>query len=281
MLPIGEFSKICEVTPKTLRYYEEIGLIFPEQINTENGYRYYSIKQLEIMLLINRLKSYHFSLDEIKSMLYIRDQAGEEKLFELLCQKKRSLQEKTKALEDTISHIDFDMLQLKQGKSIMSYLLDIDVKLVENQPMNILYIRRKLTKDECLLGYGRFFCRLYQKITMEKLTVVGKPITIFHNPDYNPFEYDIEFAIPIKEVITETRNFESGLCIKSTLLGAYTNITSIYTRQREWAEENGYEFVKVPFEVYEVEPNLDTSPADYVTEIFYPVRKRRTYDNKI
>ena len=197
MLPIGEFSKICEVTTKTLRYYEEIGLIYPQQINTENGYRYYSIKQLEIMLLINRLKSYHFSLDEIRSMLCIREQEGEEKLFDLLCQKKRSLQEKTKALEDTISHIDFDMLQLRQGKSIMSYLLDIDVKLVENQPMNILYIRRKLTKDECLLGYGRFFCRLYQKITMEKLTVVGKPITIFHNPDYDPFEYDIEFAIPI------------------------------------------------------------------------------------
>lgn len=205
---------------------------------------------------------------------------GEEKLFEYFYQKKRSLQEQLNALDDTICQLNTDMLQLKQGKPIMNYLLNIDVKLVENQPINILYIRRKLTKNECLSGYGRFFCKLYQKITTEKLTVTGKPITIFHNPDYNPFEYDIEFAIPIKEVITGTRNFESGLCVKSTLLGAYTNITSIYTRQREWADENGYEFVKVPFEVYEVEPNLDTSPSDYITEIFYPVRKRRSHDRK-
>ena len=55
MLSIGEFSRICEVTPKTLRYYEEIGLLYPEQICFESGYRYYSIKQLEKMLLINKL----------------------------------------------------------------------------------------------------------------------------------------------------------------------------------------------------------------------------------
>ena len=66
MLSIGEFSRICEVTPKTLRYYEEIGLLYPEEISLENGYRYYSIKQLEKMLLINRLKSYKLSLEEIK-----------------------------------------------------------------------------------------------------------------------------------------------------------------------------------------------------------------------
>ena len=29
MLSIGEFSRICEVTPKALRYYEEIGLLYP------------------------------------------------------------------------------------------------------------------------------------------------------------------------------------------------------------------------------------------------------------
>ena len=50
MLSIGEFSKICKVSTKTLRYYDEIGLINPSKINQENGYRYYSIEQLETML---------------------------------------------------------------------------------------------------------------------------------------------------------------------------------------------------------------------------------------
>ncbi|TDX96666.1 UNVERIFIED_CONTAM: MerR-like DNA binding protein [Lysinibacillus xylanilyticus] len=50
MLSIGEFSKICGVSTKTLRYYDEIGLINPDEINAESGYRYYSIEQLKRML---------------------------------------------------------------------------------------------------------------------------------------------------------------------------------------------------------------------------------------
>jgi DNA-binding transcriptional MerR regulator len=69
VLSIGEFSKICKVSAKTLRYYAEIGLILLNEINPENGYRYYAIEQLETMLLIIRLKSYNFSLEEIKQMV--------------------------------------------------------------------------------------------------------------------------------------------------------------------------------------------------------------------
>ena len=69
MLSIGEFSKICKVSAKTLRYYAEIGLILLNEINPENGCRYYAIEQLETMLLIIRLKSYNFSLEEIKQMV--------------------------------------------------------------------------------------------------------------------------------------------------------------------------------------------------------------------
>jgi len=47
MLSIGEFSNICKVSTKTLRYYAEIGLLEPSEVNPENGYRYYAIEQLE------------------------------------------------------------------------------------------------------------------------------------------------------------------------------------------------------------------------------------------
>ena len=52
MLSIGEFSKICGVSQKTLRYYDEIGLIKPDEINPKSNYRYYSIDQLEKILFI-------------------------------------------------------------------------------------------------------------------------------------------------------------------------------------------------------------------------------------
>ena len=80
MLSIGEFSNICQVSTKTLRYYAEIGLILPDEINPENGYRYYSIEQLKRMLFINRLKSYNFSLEEIRAILDAK-KPQDEKLY--------------------------------------------------------------------------------------------------------------------------------------------------------------------------------------------------------
>ncbi|PGZ55636.1 MerR family transcriptional regulator, partial [Bacillus thuringiensis] len=87
MLSIGEFSKISHLTMKTLRYYDEIGLLKPAFIDPKNGYRYYDIFQLEIALLITRLKTYLFSLEEIKDILENREKT------ELLNSKMKTKQE--------------------------------------------------------------------------------------------------------------------------------------------------------------------------------------------
>ena len=45
----GEFAKLCKVHKKTLFHYDEIGLFKPEKV-MDNGYRYYSIYQLELLM---------------------------------------------------------------------------------------------------------------------------------------------------------------------------------------------------------------------------------------
>lgn len=78
MLSIGEFSNICKVSAKTLRYYAAIGLLEPSEVNPQNGYRYYAVEQLEKMLFINRLKAYSFSLDEIRAILQPEQTQGDQ-----------------------------------------------------------------------------------------------------------------------------------------------------------------------------------------------------------
>lgn len=73
MLTIGEFSKISRVSTKTLRYYDQIGLLKPGYVSRDSGYRYYEVAQLRDMLLITRLKQYQFSLPEIAAVLATRD----------------------------------------------------------------------------------------------------------------------------------------------------------------------------------------------------------------
>lgn len=75
MLSIGNFSKICQVSVKALHHYDKIELMKPAYIDEQTGYRYYSDNQIGLMLLIQRLKRYGFTLLEIKEFcrgLFVR-----------------------------------------------------------------------------------------------------------------------------------------------------------------------------------------------------------------
>lgn len=273
MLSIGEFSNICKVSTKTLRYYAEIGLILPDAINSENGYRYYSIEQLEKMLLINRLKSYHFSLDEIKAILD-SEELLEEKLFLALGRKKKDMEQKVQELESTLEQLEGDLLNLKHGKSIMSYLENIEVQLVEAPTLYLMSIRKMVQEYEFAEEYKKCFCSIFQKIQSHKLTIFAPPMVLFHSQEFSSNGLDTEFAIPVAEYAKGTRDFNPGLCLRTVLLGSYSKLPSVYAKQREWAEKEGYESNDALYEVYVTDPSQVDSENELITEVYYPVKKK-------
>ncbi|BFH13219.1 hypothetical protein J6TS7_63060 [Paenibacillus dendritiformis] len=157
---------------------------------------------------------------------------------------------------------------------MMAHLDHIEVQLVETGPMNILSMRQMLSSDDYAVGYGTYFSGLYAKIATEKLTLLGAPMTIYHSPEYNPAGNDTEFAIPIAEAVKGTRHLPGGLCAKSVLHGSYADLTSVYARLREWIENEGYELIKAPYEVYITAPNQAAVPEDIVTQVYFPVKKK-------
>lgn len=62
---IGEFSKLVGISVKTLRYYDECGVLKPSKIYTFTGYRYYNDNDIMDCEFIKMLKSLDFTLDEI------------------------------------------------------------------------------------------------------------------------------------------------------------------------------------------------------------------------
>lgn len=69
MLKIGQFSKVCNVSVQTLRYYDKIGLLPADYIDDASGYRYYDPEKVKTYQIIEQLKKLDFSLDEIKLFL--------------------------------------------------------------------------------------------------------------------------------------------------------------------------------------------------------------------
>lgn len=65
---IGDLAKQAQVTTRTIRYYEELGLL-PHDEREEGDFRYYSEVHLQRLHKIDALKTMGLTLDEIKSVL--------------------------------------------------------------------------------------------------------------------------------------------------------------------------------------------------------------------
>ena len=70
---IGQASKICDVSQRMLRYYEEIGLIAPDYIAASSRFRYYTVQTMQQVQNIRYLIDQGFNLEEIKEVLAEND----------------------------------------------------------------------------------------------------------------------------------------------------------------------------------------------------------------
>lgn len=272
MLSIGEFSNICKVSTKTLRYYAEIGLLEPSEVNPENGYRYYAIEQLEKMLFINRLKAYSFSLDDIKTILQ-SEEIQDDNLYLVFIHKKKEIEKQVHSYRRLLTQLEGDISAIERGKSIMSYMDEIDVRLVDVPKMYLLSIRKMVQAEDYPTEYIKCYGKLFKRIAVDKLTMSGSPMILFHSAEYSPAGLDTEFAIPVQEYVTGTRDFCPGLCIKTVVRGAYSELSSVYTKQIEWAEKEGYQNTNALFEIYMTDSSQIADVKDNITEVYYPVKK--------
>jgi DNA-binding transcriptional MerR regulator len=72
MHQIGEVAERVDLSLRTVRYYEEMGLITPER-RTDGGFRLYTDENIERLLTIKQMKPLGFSLQEMREVLDARD----------------------------------------------------------------------------------------------------------------------------------------------------------------------------------------------------------------
>mgnify|MGYP002476148987 FL=1 len=66
--------------------------------------------------------------------------------------------------------------------------------------------------------------------------------------------------------------------MKTVVQGSYLQLSSVYARQIEWAEREGYENSNALYEVYVTDPTEGSKESELVTEVYYPVKKRVSKD---
>lgn len=92
----GEFARICNLPKKTVQYYDEIGLLRPAHVG-ENGYRFYTVREVHRAGAIRALHAVGLSLQEIRAVLEDSNLSARESV---LLEQQARLDAKIRELED-------------------------------------------------------------------------------------------------------------------------------------------------------------------------------------
>lgn len=119
LLPIGTFSKLSGANIKSLRYYDQIGVLPPAYIDSETGYRYYSLAQIHVVDAIQLcleldipLKQFPQFLDrEHKRIHYAR----------LLEQGRQLAQEKIRSIQQRLAFLNQAREDLQRSQSLQQF----------------------------------------------------------------------------------------------------------------------------------------------------------------
>ena len=163
LFQIGDVAKMFHISVGSLRHYEKAGLLKPEYTDSETGYRYYSIRQFEVLNTIRYLRVLDMPLNEIGEFLKNRDiDIIEEKLLrqkEMVAAKLQELETIERKIDHRLQHLrdarnaelnvihlkkipPYRIVWLKDSLRPKSYL-DLEYairRLEENQPQSLVFL---------------------------------------------------------------------------------------------------------------------------------------------
>lgn len=261
---------MCQVTVKTLRHYEQIGLLVPFEVDQWTGYRYYDIGQLRRMNRIIYLKGLGFSLEQIAELFdggreFPDPELLREKIGQFTAEVERLVQRRAE-----LARLEIDLL--KQEK--------IMKKVVEKTlPARIFAAHRRRIDsyaelfDLCPNVIGPEMARLGCECPEPQYC-----FTVEYNEEYG-VDIDIEYFEAVSrrgddsELITfkELAEVPVALCIDHP--GAYEGMPGTFAELYAFAEKNGYEAVGHARFCYIDGVWNKESVQEWLTQLQLPVRK--------
>ena len=134
-MSIGQFAKMTGVSQRTLRFYEEKGLLTPSYVS-ESGRRYYEIDDLIPLQQIMTFKYLGFPLDEIQSMMAV--QTGS--LRDSLLLQRQAMEQKRRQIDQIIKAIDHTVELLCEDDTIDAQVFSFLIQSIMTEQQQIEYL---------------------------------------------------------------------------------------------------------------------------------------------
>ncbi|MDT8718761.1 MerR family transcriptional regulator [Clostridium sp. 19966] len=272
MFKIGDFSKLNKIPIKTLRYYDELGLLKPAKIDEQTGYRFYSAMQLPRLNKILALKDLGFSLSKINEI--IDNNVTKEVLCSMLNSRKEEIRKNIILEKEKLSRVERIINSIsEEADSIMS---KYDIVIKEAEAIKIASIRDIIPSYSEQHGLWK---ELGEYIEKNNAKITPPCVVIYYDQGFKENNVDIEIC----EHFTGNLSGNERIKIKTLQAvkqmactvhqGSYEKLSIAYTALMKWIEDNGYEIVGPNRELYLEGEWSVKNPEEYITEIQIPVSK--------
>lgn len=271
MFKIGDFSKLCQVPVKTLRYYDEIGLLRPEQVDPFTGYRYYAAHQLERLNRILALKDLGLSLEQIRLML--EHDLPAVQLRGMLRLKQSELAEEVNETRARLARVDARLRQIEQENRMPEY--EVTIKKINS--LRVASVRGVVPKYS---EQSELWCELAEAMRKHNIQPAGPCFAMYHDPGYVEHNPDTEACYPANAETVQDGRFKvyelpGGEFASIIHKGPFNTLTIALSSLLKWIEDNGYRIIGPNREIYLYtgEGPAQQDDPTYVTENQFPVQK--------
>jgi predicted transcriptional regulator YdeE len=278
MLKIGDFSKLAQVSVKTLRYYHQLGLLKPAWTDRFNGYRYYSLEQLSTLNSILALKELGFSLEQTQKIL--QEDLSMAELRGMMRLKQAELEQHIQHEQTRLNQIDARLRQINQEGSLPEY----DVVIKQIKPRQVAGLRKTIPEANQI---SSLFSELCAVLPQSSLAVdpTMPAAAIYYDREFSDHGIDVEVAAPVslkaasrgQVVVHQLPGAEQMACVVHK--GNSDTIQKARLALTAWTETNRYRIAGPNREIYLQGFSFQkdhTEPVDLITEVQFPVERKPT-----
>lgn len=271
LFQIGEVARLFHLSVGTLRHYEKLGLLLPEYIDPETGYRYYSTRQFESLNTIRYLRVLDTPLEQIADFLKNRDL---DRIQELLRMQRKTVVRKIRELEIIERKIEN---RLNQIEDAVSSELNV-VRLTRCPARRIAWIRNPMSIRSYLdLEMPIRQLEGSQKDALVFLGKIGVGIAQERLVSGQYDRYDMVFLMldPEDEYEGDTEELASETCVTLRFCGSHADAPAQYRKLAGYMEKHQLQITGFSREITMIDYGLTSDTDKFVTEIQIPVKGGR------
>lgn len=267
---IGEFSRLTYLSVKTLHHYHEVGLLEPADVDGATGYRRYSLDQVSAAHLIRRLRDLDMPVAEVRDVLSATDEnVRDERLRTHLTRMEAQL-ERTR---DVVASL----------RELLSPAAPLSVAYRTVAPLPVLAVTDLVTAENCGAWLKDAYDRLYAAAKGAGIPVAGPAGATYAREFFEDEVGEVVAFVPVPAPATapaqgieqpgvEQRDLPGGRFAVTVHAGPFDDFDRTYGALGSHVARDDSGLPDPIREVYVVGEDETDDPANYRTDICWPIR---------